>query len=86
LQISVEGNPAIGLTLLIEGNEPTKKTERIRMKNKPSSLEEVCDAAADMFRGNSIASVIVESTFGNLEIRRCELYSYDGYADDGSED
>jgi hypothetical protein len=25
LQISVEGNPAIGLTHLIEGNKPTKK-------------------------------------------------------------
>ena len=56
------------------------------MKNKPSSLEEVCDAAADMFRGNSIASVIVESTFGTFEILRCELYSWDGYAEDGSED
>lgn len=56
------------------------------MKNKPSNLQEVCDAASDMFRGNSIASVVVESTFGNLEIRRCELGSYDGYADDGSED
>jgi hypothetical protein len=56
------------------------------MKNKPSSLEEVCDAAADMFRDKSIASVIVESTFGTFEILRCELYSWDGYADDGSED
>jgi hypothetical protein len=55
------------------------------MKNKPSSLEEICNAAADMFRGNSIASVIVEATFGNIEIRRCELCSYDGYADDESE-
>jgi hypothetical protein len=76
----------MGLTLSIEGDQADEETTRIRMKNKPSSLEEICDAAADMFRGNSIASVIVEATFGNLEIRRCELYSYDGYADDGSED
>ena len=54
--------------------------------NKPSSHEEIHAAATVMFRDKSISSVIVEASFGNIEILRWELDGWSGYEDYGSED
>ena len=54
--------------------------------NKPSSHEEIHAAATVMFKDKSISSVIVEASFGNIEILRRELDGWSGYEDYGSED
>ena len=54
--------------------------------NKPSSHEEIHAAATVMFMDKSITSVIVEASFGNIEILRRELDGWSGYEDYGSED
>ena len=55
------------------------------MNNKPSSHEEIHAAATVMFRDKSISSVIVEASFGNIEILRRELDGWLGYEDYDSE-
>ena len=55
------------------------------MNNKPSSHEEIHAAATVMFRDKSITSVIVEASFGNIEILRRELDGWLGYEDYDSE-
>jgi hypothetical protein len=40
------------------------------MKNKPETLKEILSAAAPMFKDKAVVSVVIEASFGSVEVYR----------------
>jgi hypothetical protein len=51
------------------------------MKNKPENLKEILSAAAPMFKDKAVVSVIIEATFGMVEVYRSGQIFHVGFED-----
>jgi hypothetical protein len=51
------------------------------MKNKPENLKEILSAAAPMFKDKAVISVIIEATFGTVEVFRSGQIFHIGFED-----